>query len=241
MNVRCSTLVGASVVALLLAGCAGSGTPASDPSSSEATSSTATPRDVSPVPTEEAPAPVEPSEPAAAALPPPSFEDLVVSTSGLGPLAIGVPPESNAGAAMIRWSPDECADMGIDDPGRWVTTYPLVDGGYPTSVAVDDVGVSWIDVLKPGPHTAEGVGIGTDLTTLQATYPNLVAGTPGPVSNVWWLAGPDGYLVFETQGDDDGLQPAGTPEQVILMRVLTPASDPDFATANSDWVAGGCL
>ncbi len=76
---------------------------------------------------------------------------------------------------------------------------------------------------------------------MQATYPNLVAGTPGPVSNVWWLAGPDGYLVFETQGDKDGLQPAGTPEQVILMRVLSLTADPDFATANSDWVAGGCL
>ncbi|RXR25061.1 hypothetical protein EQW78_06285 [Oerskovia turbata] len=241
MSVRSCILVGTSVAVLLLTGCAGPDAPAGDPSPSDASrSSTSTPRDASPSPTEQTPEQAEPSEPAAAAAPP-AFEDLVVSPSGLGPLTIGVPPESNPGAAMIRWSPDECADMGVDDPGRWVTTYPLVDGGYPTSLAVDDVGVSWIDVLKPGPRTAEGVGIGTELTTLQATYPSLVAGTPGPVSNVWWLSAPDGYLVFETQGDDDGLQPAGTPEQVILMRVLTPTADPDFATANSDWVAGGCL
>lgn len=246
MGLRGRVLVGASVVALVLAGCASPDTPADDaspsaPSPRAPSSSTSAPRDETPAPATEAPKTTEPSDPAVAAEPPPAFDELVISTSGLGPLAIGVPPESNPGAAMLRWSPDECADMGDGDPGRWVTTYPGSDGGYPSAVEVTDSGVVWIDVLQAGPRTAEGVGIGTDLATLQATYPNLVAGTPGPVSNVWWLAGPDGYLVFETQGDKDGLQPAGTPEQVILMRVLSPTADPDFATANSDWVAGGCL
>ncbi|KZM36219.1 hypothetical protein OJAG_10990 [Oerskovia enterophila] len=243
MRDRAHVLVGASVVALVLAGCASPESPADDPTSNTPSRSTATPRSASPTPTVEAPKSADPpaSTEAPAAEPLPAFEDLVISTAGLGPLVIGVPPESNPGAAMIRWSPDECVDMGDGDPGRWVTTYPGADGGYPTAVEVTGSGVVWIDVLQAGPRTAEGVGIGTDLATLQATYPNLVAGTPGPVSNVWWLAGPDGYLVFETQGDKDGLQPAGTPEQVILMRVLSPSADPDFATANSDWVAGGCL
>ena len=55
---------------------------------------------------------------------------------------------------------------------------------------------------------------------------------------MWWLSGPTGTLVFETQGDEDGLQPAGTPERVILMRVLAAGVDPAFATANSGDVAG---
>lgn len=242
MRFRDRALVSAAVVALVLAGCA-SPSPAEDPSSSAPSQSATTPRDATPTPTAETPKSADPpaSTKAPATEPLPVFDELVISTSGLGPLAIGVPVESNPGAAMLRWSPDECADMGDGDPGRWVTTYPGADGGYPMAVDVTDSGVVWIDVLQAGPRTAEGIGIGTDLATLQATYPNLVAGTPGPVSNVWWLSGPDGSLVFETQGDEDGLQPAGTPEQVILMRVLSPTADPDFATANSDWVAGGCL
>lgn len=103
------------------------------------------------------------------------------------------------------------------------------------------MGVGWIDVLQAGPHTAEGVGIGTDLATLQATYPNLVAGTPGAVSNVWWLEDDKGILAFETQGDEHGLQPAGTAEKVVLMRALTSTGDPDFTAANTDQVAGGCF
>ena len=48
-------------------------------------------------------------------------------------------------------------------------------------------------------------------------------------------------LVFETQGDENGLQPAGTPESVILMRVHASGVDAAYPTANSDDVAGGCL
>ena len=79
------------------------------------------------------------------------------------------------------------------------------------------------------------------LADLQAAYPELAGPYDGPVSRVWWLSGPTGTLVFETQGDEDGLQPSGTPESVILLRVLAAGVDPAFATANSDDVAGGCL
>ncbi|WP_407345123.1 hypothetical protein [Pengzhenrongella phosphoraccumulans] len=47
--------------------------------------------------------------------------------AGLGPLTIGLPPETNPGAAMIVHHPDECAglsDINGRGPGRWVATYP---------------------------------------------------------------------------------------------------------------------
>lgn len=221
-----------SVVALTLTGCASADAPAAEETTSVSPS---------PEPTASTPPPAEPEAEVEAVDPHPPYDALVISTAGLGPLTIGVAPETNPGAEMISWSADECADWDPANPGRWVSTYALPDGSNPLSVAAGDMGVGWIDVLQAGPRTAEGVGIGTDLATLQATYPNLTAGTPGPVSNIWWISDASGHLVFETQGDKDGLQPAGTTEQVVLMRVLTPTADPDFATANTDWLAGGCM
>lgn len=193
-------------------------------------------------PAAEAEGPEGPSDPH------PALADLVVSTSGLGPLTIGLPPETNPGSAMIEFDAEYCASEFFegDDPGRWVESGYADDPdrgdlSAPFRVAVDDTGrIGWIDVHSPGPRTAEGVGLGTPLTDLQATYPGLSGPFDGPVSRVWWLEDAAGILVFETQGDADGLQPPGTPDQVILMRVLLPGADPQFATANSAFVAGGC-
>lgn len=180
--------------------------------------------------------------------PHPALADLVVSTSGLGPLTVGLPPEGNPGAAMIAWDPDYCAEVTDTDAGRWVETGYADDpdrgepGKHPFTVAVDEGGtIGWIDVFSAAPRTVEGVGLGTTVAELQAAYPGLQGPYVGPLSRVWWVEDAAGVLVFETQGDEDGLQPAGTPEQVILVRVLRAGADPQFATANSDWVAGGCL
>ncbi|GAA3219405.1 hypothetical protein ACFP63_15895 [Oerskovia jenensis] len=231
---RTLPLVVLSVVALTLGGCATTDTAGGSPSASASSPA-------APSPSASTPAPTPSSPPEETVDPHPPFEELVISTAGLGPLTIGVPPETNPGAAMIEWVPNACGEWDPENPGRWVSTYALPDGSQPLGVSVSDKGVGWIDVLMAGPRTAEGVGIGTDLATLQATYPNLVAGTPGPVSNVWWLKDDKGILSFETQGDKDGLQPAGTAEKVVHMSVLTSTADPDFARANTDQVAGGCF
>lgn len=183
--------------------------------------------------------------------PHPDLADLLLSTSNLGPLRVGsVPPETNPGAAMIEWDPDFCSGGPdeVPEPGRWVPagyspdTNVLGEQTIPFYVDASDQGVHRIDVMGIGPHTTEGIRIGSTAQDLQATYAGVLHGPfDGPVSRVWWLQDDRGALVFETQGDADGLQPAGTPERVILIRVLAPAYPPDFATANSGDVAGACF
>lgn len=187
---------------------------------------------------------VETPEPVPSVDPHPPADALVLSTSGLGPLTIGLPPEGNPGAQMIVYHPDECA--GQTNPGRWVADYPPVtdaDGNTKPQfwVDVDETdGVYWIDVQDPAIPTTTGIHVGSTLAELQAAYPDLVEGTPGPASQPWWVSDDAGTLVFEVQDDSQGLQPPGTPPTVVIIHVLGPGTDPDWTSANTDLVPGGC-
>ncbi|MCL3860660.1 hypothetical protein [Actinotalea sp. K2] len=233
-------VTGAGVVAfsLLLVGCGGTGGPDPDPPGPTAPSPTVSPAQETPEPT------VSSSGDAR-----PALEDLVLSTSGLGPLEIGEPPAENSGAAMITWDAEHCEVLGEEyaEPGRWVPAgyeWDVVYSGeqaQPFYVDATDEAVYRIDVMSVSPATGEGIRIGSSLEELQEAYPELEGPFEGPVSRVWWLQDEDGSLVFETQGEQDGLRPAGTPESVILVRVLVPDYSPEFATANSGDVAGACF
>ena len=166
----------------------------------------------------------------------PDVADLVVSPEGILPLTIGLPPDTNPGAAMIRFMPNYCysEEMGITmgNLDAWVADYPTA----PFSLMADDTAVWRIDVLDPDMPTTTGISIGSTIDQLQLAYPGLHEGTPGPGSRVFWVTGTQGYLVFETQDPDLGLglDPIDTgPEAVILMRVIALAGNPDFAAANS--------
>ena len=232
---------------LALMGCGAMDEPTPD-SKSPRTSSTSVEPTPTPTPTAKptSPAEPEPAEPTSAE-PTTGPTALVVSTAGLGPLTVGLPPETNPGAALIALDPQACSEdamwSGEGDPGRWsATTEPEMLDGWPRPlfrVAAADV-VEWIDVVSPTLATESGIHVGSTAADLLAAYPDLVEGTAGPVSRVWWVTDDAGTLVFETQDDRDGLQPTGTPETVILMRVLAPGIDPDFATANSGWTADAC-
>jgi hypothetical protein len=189
-------------------------------------------------------------EPTETVDPHPDLADLIISTSGLGPLTVGLPPATNPGAAMIEWDPEFCSGdeeiMGpIDEPGRWVALGYDVDTNYMGEparalyIAADDTAVSRIDVMGTSPHTAEGIRIGSTLAELQATYPDLQGPHDNNISQVWWISDANGTVVFETQGED--MLGPGVVEQVILIRVLAAGIDPAWGAANSGNVAGACF
>lgn len=143
--------------------------------------------------------------------PRPALAELVISTSGLGPLAVGsIAPAQNPGAAMIERDEDFCAEIAEEgaDPARWVASGYDQDTGYagdpvtPFFVDASDAGVRRIDVMGAAPRTAAGVGIGATLAELQAAHPELAGPFEGPVSQVWWVQDAAGTVAFETQGDD---------------------------------------
>ena len=226
-SVTCSALAAiVLVVAAGVTGCASSDDEATAPASSSAV--------VSPSPT---PSPEPSASPSFDARP--AVDTLILSTAGLGPLTIGLPPETNPGAAMIVYNPDECASLSDPDgrgSGRWVASYPPfvdADGNEHPQFWVDanDAdGVYWIDVIDPAIQTAASIRVGSTLAELQAAYPDLVAGTPGPVSQPWWVSDDVGTLAFEVQ---DG--------HVVIIHVQGRGTNPDWTSANSDLVAGGCL
>lgn len=189
------------------------------------------------------PSPVCSSEPAD--LQYPDLTNLFVSTEGILPLTIGLPPETNPGRAMIAFVRDFCYDasMGITTGNldRWLPNYTI----QPFYLSATATSIQRIDIHAgySGIGTAEGIRIGSTQDELLATYPDLTAGTNNDIhSSVYWLTGTRGYLVFETQDPDHFDMSVDTgPEAVILIRVIEIGIDPDFGAANSGNIAGACF
>ncbi len=230
------TLTAATLTALALVatGCTPTGGTASP---------TPSPSSAAPSPSVTASASPSPS-PSASFDPHPDVADLYITTSGILPLTLGLPPATNPGAAMILFDPDFCysEEMGLTtgDLGRWTPNYP----DWPFRLDAADTEVFRIDILQPGITTPEGIGIGSTLAQLQTAYPSLTVGTGGIVSHVWYIQDANGTLVFETQNANmDGSLPALPGDEVILMRALSHAwgNEIDWGAANSGNVADACF
>lgn len=181
----------------------------------------------------------EPGETVAPSDPHPDAADLILSTSGLGPLTLGSPPDADARAGMVVWDPQACAGMQTEgDAGRW---HPVdydedtsATGGQVRSFAIADVdGIVWIDVLGVGPHTEEGIRVGSTLTELQTAYPELQGPFDGLSSQAWWIENGNGLLQFETSAE------TGV-DTVVIMRALALGGTPDFTAYQTGMVADGC-
>ena len=92
-------------------------------------------------------------------------------------------------------------------------------------------------MMDPAIPTAAGVRVRSTLPELQSAYPYLVAGMRGPTSQPWWVSHDAGTLVFEVA---DAQQPPATTPGVAILHVQGPGTNPDWTSANTDLVAGGC-
>lgn len=134
MRSRGPWVAGGVVMLLLLGGCGGAvdepGAPSTEPkSSSPTTDATAEEKPGRTTPPSIGPAPTVMST----TDPHPALGDLVIATTGLGPLTVGgIPPADNPGAAMIEWDEAFCAGGPdeVADPGRWVPSGYGEDTGY---------------------------------------------------------------------------------------------------------------
>ncbi|MDQ1546066.1 MAG: hypothetical protein QOH69_970 [Actinomycetota bacterium] len=189
----------------------------------------------------------------------PAIGDLILSTSGLGPLHLGSPvPTTPAPLALMVWNPTACvsADLGISagDPnaGAWHTTFPDADGPAGTrepfilttvgSAQTGNVNLVW--VWSDGPHTAAGIHVGSTLEQLHSAYPDFARTVTGGVSDVYVIDGPTGSLSFEVsrQSTDGGTDywPADQVNKVLWMGAEVSDSPYIGPIAASDGGPSGC-
>lgn len=138
---------------------------------------------------------------------PPALEDLVISTSGLGPLLLGAEVDA---APLVRLDASACA--GTDLPARWVADYPdeqnpLGAPSAPFGIAHFENRVMRIEVHTPGPRTTGGVQVGDDLAALRAAHPELarIATTDDlGVVEAWGLQEGERTLAVEVSANPSG-------------------------------------
>lgn len=233
-----SALLGAALL-VGLAACAPTGEPVASPSASPSPSAST----ASPSPT---PSP-DPTRPALA--------ELELSADGLGPLALGSPPDDDPATSMVSFDPEGCVDaeMGIapGDPGAglWRTdpsyaaTSPAYGPGSAFGVGVDgDTGaVNRIDLYSSDIPTDGGVRIGDDGATVAAAHPGAVV-VEDYLTDIHIVTGSSGVLQIEVAknapdlGDYWGSQ-VGT---VVYIHAVVPELGV-FSVAASGNLVGVCM
>lgn len=169
---------------------------------------------------------------------------LVVTTAGIGPLTVGLPPETNPGRALIYPVPGYCRMLRESMGERYDPMYDGTDwfpAGYdsrgdwrelPFAVAASGGSVTRIDVQSDRLATSEGIRIGSPLAELRAAHPEAVNVTDFPhFTELWIIQDERGTLAFEVAVRDEtenGTVVDLTDPVVGLMRIYSRNVD--------DWV-----
>lgn len=191
----------------------------------------------------------------------PALAELSLSTEGLGPLALGQPPESEPALSMVSFDPVGCTDAvtgeafgvvaGDELAGGWfidpsyeVPSSPT-SGGLSFGVGVDDSGdVTRIDLYTDDIPTDAGVRLGDDRADVVAAYPSAVL-IDEFLTDIYVISSPNGILQIEvasrdTVEKDQYWDSVSIPDgQVLYIHAVTPSIG-IFTVAASGNGVGGC-
>jgi hypothetical protein len=198
-----------------------------------------------PLPSGSATGPVESSTPSPTpALP--ELGSLVLTTEGLGELAIGsTPPSDNPDTNLVSFDASACP--AAPEPGLWTANYPDIDEGFgpqaPFAIAVSpEEALTRIDIHSSEIYTDLGLHLGSSLDEVLGVYPG------GPdavinhadVSDVYVFKGTKGQLQFEVAVDrvPDYWDPSAI-DTVVFMDAIDISLEP-FGVAATDNVVGVC-
>lgn len=222
----------AAALAVVLTGCAA---PAPEGAAPPKPTTTATAKPTA-TPTSTSTASAAPTKPA--------LDDLIVSSSGLGPLVLGAaPPVTDPALDVLVIGSVTCDPGSTPITGVWLANYPdgTTLGGKVTSpfqVAVNDGGaISRIDVRLAGPHTDRGIQIGSTAEEVVAAYPDASEIVDFERALVYAVRGPTGTLLIEMDTRDDGAESGFG--KVVSIRV-GPPDVPVYAVSNTGNVISPC-
>jgi hypothetical protein len=174
-------------------------------------------------------------EPVAPALP--DLTSLIIDENGLGPVDLGADPADLTGSDAI------VIPMNVTCPGgpafvRWSANYAERPLGNDVSAfelgKVGTDGVRLVEIYSTGPHTKEGIRVGSHIDDLVEAYPGLLYVDGNGIISQYAVIGYPGNVIYRVTATPYGGWPADTVQSIRVMDTEIPI------TPAGPHVPGGC-